>query len=208
MQRMNPISRPLKLVISHTRSTTMQCEHAPNFKKERRTKMTEQNLIDYAIDYVRKGFPVIPICPANHKGVSAKHLSSCTSPGKAPLISGWQQYATEIPTEYEITTWWKQNPYANLGDALGHQIGRPNVSTSLDINFIVSARQNGKSWREIAISHPQIRLPSGKKLNPSTGSIRRAYDATQVHRQAITSSADFSADERTSIANEVTSHAN
>ena len=58
--------------------------------------------------------------------------------------------------------------------ANGVAIGRPRVVANLDNDLVARLRAEGKSWREIAQTHPVIRAASGKKVQPSVGSIRRA----------------------------------
>jgi DNA invertase Pin-like site-specific DNA recombinase len=59
--------------------------------------------------------------------------------------------------------------------AKGKAIGRPVVVDRVDANLVVQLREEGKSWREIAESHPSVKSVSGKRVRPSVGTIRRAY---------------------------------
>lgn len=56
----------------------------------------------------------------------------------------------------------------------GKPIGRPIVVDRLDTELVVSLREAGKSWAEIAEAHPEVKSSSGRRVRPSVGSIRRA----------------------------------
>jgi hypothetical protein len=73
-----------------------------------------------ALDYLRRGWPVLALCPPDHVGVGRGHGRVCkdTSWGKAPLIC-WKAYQTGLPTAEEVLGWWRYWPTANLGMALG-----------------------------------------------------------------------------------------
>jgi hypothetical protein len=74
-----------------------------------------------ALDYRRRGWPSLALCPPDHVGVarvSTTHAKTCKTPGKRPWHT-WQQYQTALPTEAEIRAWWRQMPNSNVGIALG-----------------------------------------------------------------------------------------
>jgi hypothetical protein len=50
-----------------------------------------------ALGYLRRGWSVVPVCPADHLGVGKAHGRRCTSPGKAPLVA-WKPYQDRPPT--------------------------------------------------------------------------------------------------------------
>lgn len=62
--------------------------------------------------------------------------------------------------------------------ARGKAVGRPSVVDRVDAELVVQLRNEGCSWREIAQAHPPVRACSGRRVRPSTGSIRRAWKAT------------------------------
>ena len=59
----------------------------------------------------------------------------------------------------------------------GKSIGRPNVVDGVDAELVVRLRHEGNSWAQIEKVHPRVRSSSGKKVKPSTGSIRRVFKA-------------------------------
>ena len=59
--------------------------------------------------------------------------------------------------------------------AKGKPIGRPNVVSNVDAEFVVKERNLGASWSQIAETHPLVKSTSGRKNRPSVGSIRRAF---------------------------------
>ena len=69
----------------------------------------------------------------------------------------------------------------------GKPIGRPNVVDKVDAELVVSLREAGKSWAEIAQAHPAVKSSSGKKVRPSVGSIRRAFSSITNVRSGVTS---------------------
>ena len=60
--------------------------------------------------------------------------------------------------------------------AEGKNVGRPVVVDRVDADFVVRLRSEGRSWREIAEAHPPVRSSSGRRVKPSVGSIRRAWE--------------------------------
>ena len=66
----------------------------------------------------------------------------------------------------------------------GTPIGRPVVVDKVDADLVVQLRQEGKSWQEIYAAHPAVKSSSGRRVRPSVGSIRRAYDATYPSHNA------------------------
>lgn len=63
----------------------------------------------------------LPLCPADHKGVSDKHKQACPRPGKVPLIAKWPEKATDNPNA--LQQWFSKRPNLNLGMTLGGQVG-------------------------------------------------------------------------------------
>jgi hypothetical protein len=71
-----------------------------------------------ALQYLRRGWSVVPVCPADHLGVGKAHGRRCSSPGKAPLVA-WKDYQDRPPTEADVRVWWTSWPNANVGVVLG-----------------------------------------------------------------------------------------
>ena len=61
--------------------------------------------------------------------------------------------------------------------ARGKAVGRPVVVDKLDAGLVIRLRGQGRSWREITEAPPPVKSSSGRKVNPSVGSIRRAFEA-------------------------------
>jgi len=68
--------------------------------------------------------------------------------------------------------------------AKGKAVGRPVVVDRVDADLVLRLRAQGRSWREIAEAHPPVRSASGRKIRPSIGSIRRAWEAEGRGHQA------------------------
>ena len=60
--------------------------------------------------------------------------------------------------------------------AKGKRIGRPVVVDKVDADLVARLSAQGWSWREIAEAHPAVKSASGRKVKPSVGSIRRAWE--------------------------------
>jgi len=56
----------------------------------------------------------------------------------------------------------------------GKHIGRPRVSTQVDVRLVTEQRSQSESWRQIFLAHPPVWSASGRLVKPSIGSIRRA----------------------------------
>src|SRR5437879_855528 len=69
-----------------------------------------------ALDYLKRGWSVLGICPPDHMGVGRKHGQNCTSPGKAPW-GPWKHFQDRRPTEKEIRQKWRDNSTLNVGIA-------------------------------------------------------------------------------------------
>ena len=81
---------------------------------------------------------------------------------------GWQ--ALEISFE---ETRYKESPNQRLKTK--GKPGRPSVVDAVDTEQVVHWRAEGRSWSEIAALHDTVQLSNGSVLQPSVGTIRRAY---------------------------------
>jgi hypothetical protein len=78
--------------------------------------------LEAALDYQRRGWPALAVCPPNHASVGKTHARNCNSPGKAPW-GEWKEFQTRPPTEAELRRKWRDNPQLNVGMATGEIIG-------------------------------------------------------------------------------------
>lgn len=78
-------------------------------------------MIEEAKSLISLGLPLIPICPHDHKHMSAKHTERCKCAGKTPLIKSWQQW--NKTTEADLLNWQSQFKEFNLGLPLGDASG-------------------------------------------------------------------------------------
>lgn len=86
-------------------------------------------MIDHAVNYIRAGLPVFPVCTplmVGHKHRYPDTLKMVTCPkdriGKVPLVR-WRGYQNQLPTEDEVRGWWRQWPDANIGLCTGELSG-------------------------------------------------------------------------------------
>ncbi|TQK53306.1 bifunctional DNA primase/polymerase-like protein [Brevibacillus sp. AG162] len=92
---------------------------------------SNSTLQSYATWYAEQNFPIIPLCPHDHVGMSDHHISVCSKPGKTPLLKGWSQ--REVPSLEEIEKWHRYWPKANIGLILGSISGL--VAVDVDGEF-------------------------------------------------------------------------
>lgn len=85
---------------------------------------------DTIYSYIKLDWPVIPLCSCSHKHDNPKHAGTCTTPGKAPLLKGWQKRG--VPTDIEIAQWKRNWPWANIGLLMGEPSGLVGVDIDGD----------------------------------------------------------------------------
>lgn len=74
-----------------------------------------------AMALAKLGPKYLPVCPADHKGVSRQHLEKCQKPGKAPLLAKWPDKASDDPNV--LGHWFNRRMNLNLGMTLGAEVG-------------------------------------------------------------------------------------
>lgn len=78
------------------------------------------SMLDYALRYAARGWPVFPLHTWLGNGCSCGHLS-CASPGKHPRTRSGFHDATTDPAQ--IREWWDRWPNANIGVPMGKVSG-------------------------------------------------------------------------------------
>src|SRR5262245_23325048 len=78
----------------------------------------ESGCLAAALEYLRRGWSVVPACAPDPVGVGRSHGRRCSSPGKAPLIP-WRPYQDRPPDEADLRAWWAGWPNANVAVVLG-----------------------------------------------------------------------------------------
>jgi len=71
-----------------------------------------------ALQYVKLGLPIIPICPATHENMDDYHKAKCKSPGKAPILKNWTSHSKT--TTDDVHRWFSMNEHLNIGVPLGN----------------------------------------------------------------------------------------
>jgi hypothetical protein len=82
-----------------------------------------------ALDYLRRGWPALAVCPVDHHGVSGQHERECRRPGREPLYD-WTAYQQRLPREAELRLFWSRYPRAGVGIALGALSGLVGLDVS------------------------------------------------------------------------------
>jgi hypothetical protein len=77
--------------------------------------------LEHALAYARLGWSVLCLCPPDHVGVGKAHGAGCGAWGKRPVGDGgrWKERQTTPATGPEVRAWWRVQPNANVGMALG-----------------------------------------------------------------------------------------
>ena len=91
---------------------------------------SQMEMREQAQIYIELGLAVIPLCPANHRGMSETHCNKCKSPGKSPIVPGWP--TRKSTAEEELTSWFNSNPNINLGLVLGQTDNHNLVGVDID----------------------------------------------------------------------------
>src|SRR5262245_6244175 len=81
-------------------------------------KQDGERCLAAAIQYLRRGWSVLAVCPPDHVGVGKRHGEDCSSPGKAPW-GPWKEFQDRLPAEQELRRKWRDNCTLNVGIALG-----------------------------------------------------------------------------------------
>jgi putative DNA primase/helicase len=130
------------------------------------SKLLEQEKLDSALLYARKGWPIFPVhSPTFDKDHRLMGCScgkpDCKSVGKHPRISSWQTEATM--DEDRIRQWWTEWPDSNIGLPTGEKSGTLVIDQD--------ARHNGdQSLSRLVVEHgtlpatAQARTGNGKHL--------------------------------------------
>ena len=75
-----------------------------------------------ALEYLRRGWSALPLCPPDHADVPGAHEKSCTCPGKRPV---WDEkpYEERLARPQELKLLWARNRHLNVGIVLGSVSG-------------------------------------------------------------------------------------
>lgn len=75
--------------------------------------------LEVALEYARRGWQIFPVFYVKKSGACSCNNPRCKRIGKHPATANGVQAATN--DESQITQWWTENPYANIGLATGFE---------------------------------------------------------------------------------------
>ncbi len=163
-----------------------QMTHRSNHGGTPSSITVEGEMLDAALGYARRGWPVFPIWhPTEDGGCACSKGLDCPSPAKHPmsdLVPRGLKHATTDPDL--IRAWWTRRPQANIGMATGRRSGVVVVDVDLDKGGfetlaalihhheewpITPAVKTGGGGLHFFFCYPEgakIRNDAGKKLGP------------------------------------------
>jgi Bifunctional DNA primase/polymerase, N-terminal len=80
--------------------------------------MGKSACLEAALEYLARGWSVVPLCPPDHASCSSEHVAHCPNPGAEPVIP-WQVYCQRLPRPSELHLFWTRYPQCNVGVVLG-----------------------------------------------------------------------------------------
>lgn len=136
------------------------------------TDLPEGRMLEAALDYARRGFPVFPLhSPAQTETGCDCRKPKCDSPGKHPRTqNGFHDAATD---EVTVSRWWKTWPHANIGLAVPEGYVVVDVDDEEGMRAILDAgrqlpptaiQQTGRGTHYVY--RTGIRIPPKAKLLP------------------------------------------
>ena len=125
--------------------------------------MPIQPCLAAAIDYLKLGWSVIPLCTHDHAGVPGVHQKECTSPGKAPLWP-WKQSQEKAMSESALRLLWSRCPMCNVGIVMG--------SVSNLLGFDVDGPEGMKFLAGLTADNP---LPPTLQFDTPGGGLRYLF---------------------------------
>lgn len=109
--------------------------------------------LEAALEYLRRGWSVVPAHGVDADGVCTCARIDCPSPGKHPRVS-WAQYQQELPGDGQVRTWWRRWPDASIAICTGKVSGLVVVD--------VDPRHGGdESLKELALPPTVTALTGG-----------------------------------------------
>lgn len=131
------------------------------------------NTLDYAIEYLKKGFSIIPVRGAVYAGQGTDEEQYKNS--KLPLIP-WSEFQKRLPTEKEVKDWYKQWPRAGIAIITGSISGI--VVVDFDSEEVIKKATDAGILNTPMVNtgrglHAYYKYPHGKKItNSANASIK------------------------------------
>jgi hypothetical protein len=144
------------------------------------TNIPPHELLDAAMNYARKGFPIFPLHSVDDHGECTCGNQDCEKPGKHPRIYNGLKGATT--DESQILKWWKKSPDANIGIRTGKGLFVLDVDGDEGENGLVEVEeQHGKlpdTWESLTGRgrHIYLQSPTGKYIKSSSSQIGTKLD--------------------------------
>ena len=127
-------ARPAANQSGHSPQMPHQSNHDEGPPSIAAAGVREGELLEAALGYARRGWPVFPVWhPTEDGGCACPKGLDCSSPAKHPmgdLVSKGLKNATTDPDV--VRAWWTRRPRANIGMATGRRSGVLVVDIDLD----------------------------------------------------------------------------
>ena len=95
--------------------------------------------VDAALEYLKRGWPVIPGHNPMENGLCSCLRLNCDKPGKHPRVQ-WREFETKLPAEHQVRGWWRRWPDASVIEARRKEAeALPLFATDAPLEFSLTA---------------------------------------------------------------------
>jgi len=114
----------------------------------------QHNRVEVGIEYLRRGWSLIPCCsPARCGPGCREHGADCSKPGKRSLLKTWERYQRTRPSEATVLKWWDCWPNANVALITGAVSGIVVVDCDSPETINVAAKMLGDTPAPSVLTH-------------------------------------------------------
>ena len=103
-------------------------------------------MLEHALDYLKRGWSVVPGHTVLEDYTCSCRQPDCDRPGKHPRVR-WAEFQTRLPTESEVSYWWRRWPDASIIIITG-------AISNLGVVDVDPRHGGDEAWREWLQKHP------------------------------------------------------